>query len=80
MKLNTNKLAQLYIKSNNIKHISSFLDKDNILWRYIDDVWVGRRSVWTKDFRAVWLDEVSLQDIKSYWCGDTADYNEQFKI
>ena len=56
----------------------SFLDKKNIKWKNIDGKWIGKRSVWTYDFTACWLEETTLDRIKSWWCGKYADYNEVF--
>lgn len=41
--------------SRKLKGKCSFLDKKNILWRIVNNEWIGKRSVWTKDFRACWL-------------------------
>jgi hypothetical protein len=56
----------------------SFLDGDNILWEVVEDKWIGKRSVWTFDNRACWLEDTTLKNIKSWWCGENADYNEGF--
>ena len=55
------------------------LDENNILWQLIDDKWVGKRSVWTFDFRSCWLEETTYENVKSWWCGKDADYAEIFK-
>ena len=55
------------------------LDKNNILWKYINNEWIGKRSVFTHDFRTVWLEDVTPDQIKSWWCGKESDYNETFK-
>lgn len=58
----------------------TFLDSENILWKFHNGEWIGKRSVWTFDFRASWLEDVKSEDIKSWWCGGPdADYNEIFK-
>ena len=57
---------------------ASFLDKDKILWRIINNEWIGKRSVWTVDWEACWLEDITLEDIKSWWCGKDSDYNEIF--
>jgi hypothetical protein len=54
------------------------LDSNNICWRIIDGKWIGKRSVWTLDYRAIWLEETTPQNVKSWWCGEDADYNETF--
>ena len=56
-----------------------YLDKNNILWRIVDDEWVGKRSVWTFDYRACWLEHTTKDNVKSWWCGENADYYEIFK-
>lgn len=59
---------------------SMLLDSDNILWKYINEEWVGKRSVWTFDFRACWLEDTTIESIKTWWCdGKNADYTEIFK-
>ena len=30
----------------------SFLDKNNIVWKLVNDKWIGKRSIWTKDWRS----------------------------
>lgn len=57
----------------------SFLDSNNILWKLIEDKWIGKRSVWTFDLRACWLEETTIENVKSWWCGgEYADYTEVF--
>lgn len=56
-----------------------FLDKDNIAWKFVGDEWIGKRSVWTYDYRACWLEETTKDNVKSWWCGENADYSEVFK-
>ena len=59
---------------------SSFLDKNNIIWKIINDEWIGRRSVWTIDFRSCWLEDTTIDSVKSWWCGGKyADYTEEFR-
>lgn len=55
------------------------LDANNILWKLVDGKWVGKRSVFTKDLRASWLEDTKVEDVKSWWCGgrDT-DYTQIF--
>lgn len=64
-----------------LEHINhaTVLDSDNILWKNIDGNIIGKRSVWTKSFKSCWIDECKKEDIKSYWCGEDADYNETFE-
>lgn len=57
----------------------SFLDSDNILWKVVDGEWIGKRSVFTHDFRACWLEECKEKDVKSWWCGKDSNYSETFK-
>lgn len=59
---------------------ASMLDGNNILWKIVGNEWVGKRSVWTYDRRACWLDETEKENVKSWWCGgEGADYDEVFK-
>lgn len=56
----------------------SYLDKDNIVWKIIDGKCLGKRSVWCYDYRACWLEDTTIENVKSWWCGKDADYNEIF--
>ena len=56
-----------------------FLDKNNIFWKVVNNEWIGKRSVWTFDFRASWLEDTILENIKSWWCGKNSDYQEIFR-
>lgn len=56
-----------------------FLDSDNILWKIVDGKWIGKRSVWTFDFRACWLEDTTVDNVKTWWCGKDSDYSEIFK-
>jgi len=75
-KKETNDFGILYM----LKTQGRFLDKDMILWKLQGDEIIGKRSVWTKDLRACWLEDTTLDNIKSWLCGETADYTEIFKI
>lgn len=55
-----------------------FLDKNNIVWKVVNNKWIGKRSVWTFDFRACWLEDTILENVKSWWCGIDSDYTEIF--
>ncbi len=57
---------------------TSFMDSDNIVWKVIDDKFIGKRSVQTLDFRACWLEDTTIQNVKSWWCGKDSDYSEIF--
>jgi hypothetical protein len=70
----TNALAESLIKEVG----GCFLDSDNILWKNIDGKWTGKRSVFTFELSAKWLEETSLDKIKIWWCGKDADYKEVF--
>lgn len=54
------------------------LDKNNIVWKIINGNLIGKRSVWTFDFRACWIEDTDIKNIKSYWCGIDSDYKEIF--
>lgn len=56
----------------------SFLDSNNIVWKIINDKWIGKRSVWTFDFRSCWLEDTTIDNVKSWWCGVDSDYEEIF--
>jgi hypothetical protein len=71
----TNDLCKELIKGTKYR----FLDKNNISWRWVDSEWIGKRSVWTFDFRACWLEETTSENVKKWWCGKESDYNEIFK-
>ncbi len=61
----------------------SYLDSNNILWKIDESTneWIGKRSVWTFNFEALWLEDATLSNIKSWWCGGKeADYTEIFKL
>lgn len=58
----------------------SYIDKNNIAWKFVNDEWIGKRTVWTKDNRACWLEETSPENVKSYWLGKDVNYNEIFKM
>lgn len=74
--MNSNKLGSLFCK--NLEK-SSFLDSNNIVWKWVDDNWIGKRSVWTFDFCACWLEDTTINNVKSWWCdGKDADYMEIF--
>ncbi len=56
------------------------LDENNIGRKLINNEWIGKRSVWTLDWRSCWLEETTPENVKSWWCGGKdADYNEVFK-
>jgi hypothetical protein len=55
-----------------------YLDSDNIVWKIIDGNFVGKRSVWTYDSRACWLEDTEIKNVKSWWCGKDSDYTEEF--
>lgn len=54
-----------------------FLDTNNVLWKLVNEKWIGKRSVWTYDYRACWLEDTTIDNVKSWWCGGVnADYTE----
>lgn len=60
---------------------SQLLDKNNILWKFINNEWIGKRSVYTKDLRSCWLEDTTEENIRTYWCGGkNANYKETFKL
>ena len=56
----------------------SMLDGNNLVWKIVDGIWIGKRSVYTFDRRALWLEDTTVDNIKSWWCGQNADYLEKF--
>lgn len=57
----------------------TLLDKNNVMWKFVDDELVGKRSVWTLDWRACWLEDTTIDNVKTWWCdGPEADYEEVF--
>lgn len=57
----------------------SFLDNKNILWKISNGEWIGKRSVYTKELRACWINDLRGESIRSWWCGKESDYEEVFK-
>ena len=45
----------------------------------VNGEFIGKRSVWTKDNRACWLEETTSENVKTWWCGENEDYEEIFK-
>jgi len=62
-----------------LKNNPSFLDRNKIVWKIVNGEWIGKRSVWTFDFRACWLEDTTEDNVKSWWCGADSDYKETFK-
>lgn len=57
----------------------TMLDGDNVVWKYSKGRWIGKRSVWTIDRRACWLEDTTESNVKNWWCGGReADYEETF--
>ena len=71
----TNIISEVLIKNGG----GSFHDANNIVWKVIDGNWIGKRSVWTKDFRTCWIEDTTIENVKTWWCGEDADYTEIFK-
>jgi hypothetical protein len=74
--VDNNKFASIFCK---IDEKASLLDSENIVWKWVDSKWIGKRSVWTHDNRACWLEETTINQVKTWWCGGKeADYEEIF--
>jgi hypothetical protein len=56
----------------------TMLAGDNIVWKCVDGKWIGKRSVWTHDKRACWLEDTESENVKTWWCGKDSDYSEIF--
>ncbi len=64
---------------NMISKKQGVIDGDNILWKYVNDQWVGKRYVMTTKHRHIWLSELRPgEEIKSWVSGENADYEEVF--
>ena len=74
--INTNILCEALVKLAGEK--TSMLDANNMVWKIVNGKWMGRRSVWTKDNRACWLQDTTIENVKTWWCGEESDYNEIF--
>lgn len=71
----SNEFAETLIR----KYGGDFLDSKYLLWKLIDNKWIGKRSVLTFDNRVCWLEETSIEKVRSWWCGGKdADYKEIF--
>jgi hypothetical protein len=57
---------------------TAYLDSDNIKWKIINGELIGKRSVLTFDLRTCWIEETTIENIKSWWCGKDSDYSEVF--
>ena len=82
-----NYIQNLIDMSNKIKCASitkvlggKFLDKNNILWCWVDGVFIGKRSVQTTCLKHIWIDNITSEIIKSYPCAKDSDYNEIFTL
>ncbi len=78
-------MKEIEIIINILNYFNSFnacwlLDSDNILYKKINDEWIGKRSVWTFNYRSCWLEDTTQDNIKTFWCGKGSDYNEIFKL
>jgi hypothetical protein len=75
----SNEIAEAFCRIFN----GSFCDSNNIVWKIDKQTgeWIGKRGVWTYDFRSCWLEDTVIANVKSWWCGGPdADYNEEFKL
>lgn len=62
---------------NSIDISVSYLDKNNILWKIVNGEKIGKRAVYMKNLSCLWLSDVDdITQIRSYMCGEHADYNE----
>lgn len=77
--MNQNKISNIIGEAFGRTVGGSFLDSNNILWKLIEDKWIGKRSVLTFDNRVCWLEETTIENVKSWWCGgESVDYTEIF--
>lgn len=56
----------------------SMLDADNILWRFIDGKFIGKRSVQLNNKKVCWLEDTQPENVKNWSCGRNADYSQIF--
>lgn len=75
--VNSNSIAEAVISG--LGGSGCFMDKNNIVWKFVNGEWVGKRSVWTFDRRSCWLEDTTVDNVKEWWCGEKSDYNEIFK-
>jgi hypothetical protein len=73
----SNSIGEIICKTNDEK--ISFLDKNNIIWKSINDKWIGKRSVYTLDLKCCWLEDTNVDNVKIWWCGKNNNYSEIFK-
>lgn len=59
---------------------NSYLDKNNILYKYVNGKFIGKRSVFTTEYKSCWIEETKPENVKYWWCGKDSDYNEIFEI
>jgi len=59
---------------------SSLLDGNNVNWKVINGEIIGKRAVWTHDFRVCWLEDTTIENVKVFWHGKKANYQEEFKL
>ena len=62
---------------------SSFLDSNNIVWKWINNEWIGKRAVQTFDLRTCWLEETSIDRalwavLDNEWLFDSIDESSLF--
>jgi hypothetical protein len=75
----SNLFCETLIRAIGKENNPSLLDGNNVVWQLVDGKWMGKRSVWTFDFKACWLEETTVDNVKSWWCGGkNADYTEIF--
>jgi hypothetical protein len=78
MTFNNSQMTNILGEAFAMVHGSNFLDSNNILWKIVDNNWIGKRSVYTFDLTTKWLEDTKLEYVKSWWCGIDSDYNEIF--
>lgn len=59
---------------------SSFLDKNNILWKSIDGELLGKRCLTTYKYGNIWYEDLKSEDDVQYWLHNkNCNWEEIFK-
>ena len=67
-------IGKCVIKAINTNY--SLLDEKNILWKFVNDDFIGKRSVLTYDLKICWLEDTKAENVKTWLCGENSDYKQ----
>lgn len=57
----------------------SMLDSNNIVWKIVNNEWIGKRGVYTVDYRSCWLEDTASEKIRRWWNDNpNVDYSQIF--